>query len=83
MVGEASEEPLAEHVFWAFYTWRGFGHPSIGDGTAPGEDSARVPVCACVFGGRFSPMIRVPLTMVPDSSPRASGRVRDSVRGLD
>ena len=55
--GEASEEPYcgigpwAECAFGLFTPGEDFGRPSLDDGTAPGEDLARVPDCVCMFGG--------------------------------
>ena len=49
---------------WAVYSWSGLGRPSTDDGNVP-EDLARVPNCALRVLGRFSPLIKVPLMMVP------------------
>ena len=60
---DASEEPYrgigpwAECAFGPFTPGEDFGHPSIDDGTALGEDLARVPDCACVFGGVLVPRL--------------------------
>ena len=63
---EASEEPYrgvgpwAECAFGLFTPGKDFGHASIDDGTAPGENLTRVPDRVCVFGGILVPKLGCP-----------------------